>query len=221
MCSKSPKASEGEIDVDFNGKKEKRKALFGVFDITADAKALNEANQKVYPSIEIIPNFAGKGFSYLGGVALTDSPAAIATERLKFNRSLPGSQTLSLDTPAALVADEGDVATGGNALLAGIGAMFDKFAASFAPKNEEKPEAKTEDKPAAATFDFSALRPLFEDLGKNFSASVDGLRGDLDALAVKVKVLNDARESEPAPQFRARPLAAGGNGSAEIEKIVF
>ena len=57
-------ASTGEIEVNFNGKTEKRKALFGVLDVTEDAKKLNDAGQKVYPSIEIEPNFAGKGFAY-------------------------------------------------------------------------------------------------------------------------------------------------------------
>lgn len=83
--------SVGEVEVNFNGKKEKRKGLYGVFDVTDDAKTINEQGQKVYPSIEIEPNFAGKGFAYLMGCALTDSPAAIATDRLQFNRAVPGT----------------------------------------------------------------------------------------------------------------------------------
>jgi P2 family phage major capsid protein len=79
--------SAGTVEVDFNGQKEQRKALFGTFDVTEEARKLNESGQKVYPSIEIEPNFAGKGFAYLMGCALTDSPASIATQRLQFNRS--------------------------------------------------------------------------------------------------------------------------------------
>jgi hypothetical protein len=81
--------SAGTVEVDFNGQKEQRKALFGTFDVTEEAKKLNESGQKVYPSIEIEPNFAGKGFAYLMGCALTDSPASIATQRLQFNRPCP------------------------------------------------------------------------------------------------------------------------------------
>jgi len=217
--------SEGEVEVDLNGKKEKRKALFGVFEITADAKALNEANQKVYPSIEIIPDFGGKGFAYLGGVALTDSPAAIATERLKFNRSLPGSLNLSLDTAAALVADETDATTGSNALLAGIGAMFDKFSATFAPKTEPKADDKPKTDPAAATLDFAAMKPLFEDLGKTLAASQEANRAEfnsqIDALTVQIKKLEAERENTPAATFRARPLAGGGSSTTAAEQVVF
>jgi hypothetical protein len=94
--------SLGTVEVDFNGKKEQRTALFGTFDVTEDARKLNQAGQKVYPSIEIEPNFAGKGFAYLMGCALTDSPASIATQRLQFNRSLPGTLTVAGEEAALL-----------------------------------------------------------------------------------------------------------------------
>jgi hypothetical protein len=125
--------SIGEVNVDFNGKLEKRKAMFGVFDVTDEAKKLNNAGQKVYPSIEIEPNFAGKGFAYLMGCALTDSPASIATQRLQFNRALPGTVTVSGDKAAALeFADEtGDDA--GTGFLAGLSGVLDRFAAKFSP----------------------------------------------------------------------------------------
>ena len=74
---------------------EKRLGLFGVFDVDDSAKQLNDAGQKVYPSIEINPNFGDKGFAYCMGVALTDSPAAIGTEKMLFNRSLPGTIKLT------------------------------------------------------------------------------------------------------------------------------
>src|SRR3546814_4318259 len=77
--------STAEVEVQIGGKTEKRLGLFGVFDVHEEAKQLNDAGQKVYSSIEVEPNFAGKGKAYLMGCALTDSPASIATERLKFN----------------------------------------------------------------------------------------------------------------------------------------
>lgn len=213
--------SFGEVDVDFNGKPEKRKALFGVLDVTDNAKALNDANQKVYPSIEIIDNFAGKGFSYLGGVALTDSPAAIATDRLKFNRTLPGSINLAGDTAATLEFADDITTEGGKSLLAGFGALLDKFAASFnpAPKVEDKPEGQQ-----PATLDFAALRPMFEQFGQTLATSIDTLRTEFrteaDAQALKIKSLEDAQETAPAHQFQRRPIADGGsNGNAQSKYI--
>ncbi|WJS98189.1 GPO family capsid scaffolding protein [Novosphingobium humi] len=207
--------SVGETEVNFNGKIEKRKALFGVLDVTDNAKALNEANQKVYPSIEIIPNFGGKGFSYLGGVALTDSPAAIATERLKFNRTLPGSLTLAGETAAALeFADDGSVESA-KGLLESMKGMLDKFTASFAPA--PKPETPPEPKPEGqqpTTLDFSALRGIFEEFGQTVTTSIEGLRTEFrteaDAQALKIKKLEDAQDATPAPQFQRRPVSDGG-----------
>jgi hypothetical protein len=212
--------SVGDVEVDFNGAMEKRKALYGVFDITADAKSLNDTNQKVYPSIEIEPNFGGKGFAYLMGCALTDSPAAIATERLQFHRSLPGTINLSRDEATALeLADdsgEGD----GKSLLASMGAMFDAFAAKFTPstKTEGKPEPKPEGQ-QTATFDFATFRPIFEDFSKTIATSIDDMRAEFraeaDALAVKLKKLEDAQEGAPAHNYTLRPPA---NGTAQTAK---
>ncbi|MFN3456457.1 MAG: GPO family capsid scaffolding protein [Novosphingobium sp.] len=210
--------SIGEVDVNFNGKTEKRKALFGVFDVTDDAKKLNEAGQKVYPSIEIEPNFGGKGFAYMMGCALTDSPASIATERLQFNRSLPGTLTVSAESAEALEFAEGDVTQGGNVLLSKFGAMMDAFAAKFGGKSDDKPEVKADDKKdAAAAFDFTALRPLFDDMAKTFSTAVDGLRSEFraeaDALAVKLKKVEETHERTPDQNYRQRPIANGNNGN--------
>lgn len=218
--------SVGETEVNFNGKMERRKALFGVLDVTDNAKALNNASQKVYPSIEIIPNFGGKGFSYLGGVALTDSPAAIATERLKFSRFQPGAMVLARDEAAALEFADDATTDSAKGLLESMKGMLDKFTASFAPstKPEEKPETKPEGQ-QPATMDFSAMRPLFEEMGQTFASVVDGLRtefrAEADAQALKVKKLEDAQEGTPAPNFQRRPISDGGKGSNIDSKYVF
>jgi hypothetical protein len=210
--------SIGEVDVNFNGKTEKRKALYGVFDVTEDAKKLNSASQKVYPSIEIEPNFGGKGFAYCMGAALTDSPASIATERLQFNRTLPGTLTVSAETAAALeFAEESGVTEGGNALLSAMGKMFDGFAAKFSGKTDDKVKDPPAAEAATTTFDFSQMRPMFLEIGNTFSDAINGLRtefrADADALAVKLKKLEDVQEGTPAHQFQHRPRAAGAHGS--------
>lgn len=43
----------------------------------------NRDGQKLYPSIEIHPNFAGTGKAYLYGIAITDSPASLGTEQIR------------------------------------------------------------------------------------------------------------------------------------------
>ena len=74
-----------EITLKIGGKDEKRLALFASFEVNDQAKGLTKADQKVFSSIEINPNFAGTGKAYLVGLALTDSPASLGTELLKFS----------------------------------------------------------------------------------------------------------------------------------------
>lgn len=209
--------SIGEVEVNFNGKTEKRKALYGVFDVNDDAKKLNEAGQKVYPSIEIEPNFGGKGFAYMMGCALTDSPASIATERLQFNRSLPGTLTVSADKAEALEFADADVTQGGNALLSGMAKLFDGFAAKFT-KAEERPEPKKDDPPEGpAAFDFATLRPLFDEFGTTIATAINGLRtefrAEADALAVKLKKVEETQERTPDQNYRQRPISDGNAGN--------
>jgi hypothetical protein len=210
--------SVGEVDVDFNGTTEKRTALYGIFDITGDAKALNEASQKVYPSIEIEPDFGGKKFAYLMGCALTDSPAAIATDRLQFNRSLPGTiQVNGADAAPIQFADDAK-SEGADGLLNKLGSLLDGFAAKFGvAKPEEKPAPANPADPAAAGFGFAQVRELFEEMGKGFAASVTALQGEMraeaDALALRLKKIEAEREEAPDPKYARRPKADGNAGN--------
>lgn len=61
-------------------------ALFADIDPTDRLKEMNKARQKVFSSIEVNPDFAGSGEAYLEGLAVTDSPASLGTEMLKFSR---------------------------------------------------------------------------------------------------------------------------------------
>lgn len=210
--------SSGMVNVNFNGKTEQRKALYGIFDVTDNAKALNDAGQKVYPSIEIIDNFGGKGFSYLGGVALTDSPASIATERLKFNRFNPNNRRFSLDEGAVLeFEEEAGNSPEAKGLMASMSAMFDKFTASFAAPAKVEPVTPPagEDAGKATTFDFATLRPMFEEFASTVSSAVEGLRKEFreetDRLALKVNKQSEEQENTPAKDFSRRPPAGGGN----------
>ena len=205
--------STAEVDVNFNGKIEKRLGLFGVFDVTDDAKALNDAGPKVYPSIEIEDNFAGKGFAYLMGVALTDSPASIATGRLQFNRQAPGMIHLTRDESAPLEMADAKPGDDAPAWMSKFGAMLDGFAAKFGvQKPEEKPDIKPDDKPAAP-FDFSAFKSLFEELSKGVTGEIGAirteLRNEVDGLALQFKKLSDEQEEKPAATYHRRPPSDG------------
>ena len=73
-----------EVEIELAGKTEKRLALYAQIDPTDQLIKFNKARQKIYTSIEIEPNFASTGKCYLMGLAVTDNPASLGTEALKF-----------------------------------------------------------------------------------------------------------------------------------------
>ncbi|PWB34655.1 capsid scaffolding protein [Pseudomonas sp. SDI] len=46
---------------------------------------LNDMGEKLFSSIEIDPNFRGRGKAYLRGIAVTDEPASVGTQELYFS----------------------------------------------------------------------------------------------------------------------------------------
>ncbi|MFV0625216.1 GPO family capsid scaffolding protein [Sphingomonas sp. ac-8] len=76
--------STKEIELEIGGKKEKRLGLYAQVDALDNLVQLNAKGQKLYPSIEINPNFADSGKAYLQGLAMTDSPASLGTEIMQF-----------------------------------------------------------------------------------------------------------------------------------------
>lgn len=217
-----------EVTVNFNGEDETRMGLYGIFEVTDDAKKLNKASQKMYPSIEIEPDFGGKGFAYLMGCALTDSPASIATERLEFKRDIPGMLTLSADEKGAAQllelageGDDGDGDTGGD-FISRFGAMLESKLSKFTgakPADDAKGgDAKKGDKPDDGNSQFSVadLQPLLTDMGQSFAAELkkatDAFREEQDQFSIKLKKLEGKLEGTPASEHTKRPAAAGSNG---------
>ncbi|PSV95205.1 GPO family capsid scaffolding protein [Photobacterium iliopiscarium] len=60
-----------------------RMRLFAVLAPNSTMIEFNQQDQKVYSSIEIQDNFANTGKPYLAGLAITDSPASLGTDRIK------------------------------------------------------------------------------------------------------------------------------------------
>ena len=207
--------STAEVEVNFNGKTEKRLGLYGVFDVTDDAKKLNEANQKVYPSIEIEPNFAGKGYAYMMGCALTDSPASIATQRLQFNRALPGTLTVTGDESALLEFAE-EAAPEATGLLASIKAALDKFTGTAAPASQEPPvPPPPAAEPAAQMGDgaaFAAFGVMLTQMATTVDRFANESRAQIAALTTDLGQVKDTLEKTPAGQFHRAP-ATGGNAN--------
>jgi len=74
MALKAEKGSDGKL------------ALFAQLAPNDKFFETNKRDQKVFTSIEIDPDFAGSGEAYMVGLAVTDTPASIGTERLMFRQ---------------------------------------------------------------------------------------------------------------------------------------
>lgn len=77
------KAETIDDDSALNGKL----ALYGKIAPLDNLVEMVAKGQKVYTSIEIEPNFAKTGKCYLAGLAVTDDPASLGTEYLRFCRN--------------------------------------------------------------------------------------------------------------------------------------
>ena len=61
-----------------------RTALYAEIEPSDRMIQMTKSGQKIYSSIELDPQFALNGKAYVRGLAMTDTPASLGTERLKF-----------------------------------------------------------------------------------------------------------------------------------------
>lgn len=217
------------------------KEVFGQKKKTLEAQLLcddtmiemtQKQNQKIFFSAEIWPNFAKTGKFYLSGLAMTDSPASLGTEVLKFastakenpfaNRkndpatmivAAVESQPLQYsDAPAP--ANAAQTPNFAQELLTGLAALF--------KKNEQAPEPKPETKPAQTeTFDpqkftqelTTGLAKTFGDLMNKQAEAVNTLQTSVNAIT---KDFNDLKSQlDKQPDGGQRTPAAGGGTTHE------
>lgn len=99
---------------------EKRLQLTAVLDVSEAAAEMQYKGKKAFSSMEIMPNFIGKGITYLTGLALTDKPASLGTEPMRFSAFSDTKQKTRFDFAeetgfeiAAAPTDDGNGSAGG------------------------------------------------------------------------------------------------------------
>ena len=70
--------------------KKKRTAIYAQVAPTPYMVQLKKAGQKLFSSMEIMPDFAGTGKPYLVGLAVTDEPASLGVEAMQFSAKKGG-----------------------------------------------------------------------------------------------------------------------------------
>jgi hypothetical protein len=204
-----------EVTIDVAGKQEKRMALFAALDVNDQAKAINQAGQKLFSSIEVIPDFAKSGKAYVAGMALTDSPAMLGTEVLKFSRDEARKDHIAVIEEVVLEFEDAGAADEVTGAFTSMKKFFDSF---INPKVE--PAAVT---PPAQS---AAVQP---DQMAQFATTIGAGLEALGAAFTKASLATDVRfaalskeladfkaeiEKKPTGNYTHRPQATGGSDRA-------
>ena len=198
-------------------------ALFAQIEALPSLVAMNKAKPKIYTSIEVDPNFAKTGEAYMTGLAVTDSPASLGTEVLKFAAEKPEASpfkgkkhtegalfTAAVETDLGLTGDAETIADG---LLTKFSDMLKSLSGVIAPK--PTPEN-------SATFAVKTLEVLgaadaaIQHQGKELAtvnAAHTKLASEFRALQTEFKALSEKLSKQDGSGTQ-RPEATGTEGSA-------
>ncbi len=198
---------------------EKKLQLTAVVDAAQEAIDMQAKGKKGFASIEIDPNFLGKGGAYLTGLALTDTPASVGTESMKFSAFSSGKK----DNVFAFAAElEIDFEQGTTTAEPGLGA---KLLAAVKEKLGRK-DAKDQQEFAAigqAVEAVAGAQAELMDKVAGIAASLEKFAQDVTAAADKAKASETAISEfrqllDKTPESGTqRPTATGGSGAIETD----
>ncbi|WP_010545987.1 GPO family capsid scaffolding protein [Sphingomonas elodea] len=189
------------------GKDETRRALYVQVEGNDQLVKLSAAEQKPYPSVELTPDYAGTGKIGLVGLAFTDTPASIGTQKLQFARSAPGT-LFSASTEAVAIEFEAGSAGIAEAIVAGFAKVADMFKRTTEdPATPPPPPPAPANPPANDNMDFAAFTKA---MGDAVAAAVKPAHDAIAATQAELASLKSQLEGTPAGF--SRPPATGGTG---------
>ena len=197
-----------EIELEINGEKKNLLALNAEIDANDQLVAINKAGQKLFTSCEIHPNFANEGKAYLVGLAVTDMPASLGTEPLKFAAmARPNMFSTAHETAMQLEASlDGATmeAAATRGFLAAFGTLF---------KTGEKPKEEPKPAPAPANDNNLDIQALASAMGQQMAAAMKPTNDAVTSLQAELQALKGKLETTEQPQTFKRAPATGGTGS--------
>lgn len=195
-----------EVELAVNGEKKSLLALYAEIDANDQLVEINKAGQKLFTSCEIHPDFAGEGQAYLVGLAVTDMPASLGTEPLKFAAlSRPNLFTAAHETTVELMADPVDGQSLGENIARGIASFFKKESREEPAAPSAKPQPANDN-----TFDVAAFGKV---MGDQIAAAVKPANEAIAALGSRFDALEAKLASTEQPHTFKRTLATGGSGA--------
>ena len=201
-------------------------ALFAQIEALPALVAMNKAKQKIYTSIEVDPNFAKSGEAYLTGLAVTDSPASLGTEVLKFAAGNPDASpfkgkkhsegalfSAAVETELGL---EGDAESIASTLITKFSDMLKNLSGITAPKTT--PE--TSDAFATKTLEVlgaadAAIQQQAKELAAE-KAAREKLAGEFSTLEKKFNELTEKLSAKDSSTTH-RQEATGSEGVVQAD----
>lgn len=197
-------------------------ALYAEIDPTPDLVAMNKARQKVYTSIEVNPKFANTGAAYLVGLAVTDSPASLGTEYLKFsanaeqnplaNRKLSPENLFTAAEETLIEFEEIETRP---SLVERIKQTFSRKQMSDDARFAEVHDAVTEVAEHAQT-GFEAQDVKLSQLETTLSARLDSLEKSSAKDGQEFAELKNKLATTESTHFALRPIASGSTGKDAV-----
>lgn len=200
--------------------------LFAQIDPTDELVAMTKARQKIFSSMEVQPSFADTGEAYLVGLAVTDNPASLGCDVLKFNAQAPVNPLAArkLD-PANLFTEvvqvEVDLSQSVAVAPAPVPSRFaDSIKALFSKqhKTDDSTDAHFADAQEAIQTVATQVQTMGEQVVAGFKSINDqlaALKAQSDQRDLAFNTLKNGMETTQA--FTSRPPATGGDGMADIK----
>lgn len=129
---------------------------------------LNKEAQKLFPSIEIDPNFADTGKPYLRGLAVTDEPASLGTAQLHFSQRAGSGQCFTSDEPLGDLIHTDPI---DESAVSFFTRLFNQLGSKAAPPQRETPDMdqKTAEAFSAAVAKLDTLATRLEQSTTHFA----------------------------------------------------
>lgn len=214
-------------EVEIDGKK--KLALFAQIEPTSDlVNMVNGLKQKVYTSMEIAAKFANTGKAYLVGLAVTDSPASLGTERLAFAAQHPEANLFQgrKQQPDNLYSAASEAALEFEEVIAEPSAA-DKLFALLTGLIKGQPGATKPEPNTTAPEQFSAINEALTVVANHLKAQgeqfaelqrkVNEQQSHYQKLQADHTALTQQLSSTSDPTQTTRPLVTGAAGNAATD----
>ena len=208
-------------------------ALFAQIEPLPALIEMNKKGQKLYTSIEVHPQFADSGEAYFSGLAVTDSPASLGTEILKFSagaaanpfaaRKSDKATLFTAAEPVTLEFEDG-APTGEGGALQAIVTMFKTTLEKLSATTPGPAAPVVTTTPAAppAQNHSTGLDPSLADVMLASTQTVQALADQATATHTALTKLQGqvdtlVQQLSQQPEGSSRPYATGGDGVVRAE----